>query len=75
MRFSIRDLMWLTTVVALTLGWVVTRWQLVEAKLDAEIWEHLAHHFRNEFRELEPEIRAPEVLPTTHASATNPPKP
>jgi hypothetical protein len=27
MKFSIRDLLWLTVVVALVLGWVVDHWQ------------------------------------------------
>jgi hypothetical protein len=29
MKFSIRDLLWFTVVVALALGWSVDRWQMV----------------------------------------------
>jgi hypothetical protein len=45
-RFSIRDLLWLTLVVALGLGWGIREWKLrddaIEAKSDLAHWKDLA---------------------------------
>ncbi|MBC7853208.1 MAG: hypothetical protein IAF94_07210 [Pirellulaceae bacterium] len=45
MKFSIRDLLWLTVVVALTLGWVLDHRRLSEKAKAAELKAQTAELF------------------------------
>jgi hypothetical protein len=36
-RFTIRDVLWLTAVVALGVGWGIDRWQVSRTR---DLWEH-----------------------------------
>jgi hypothetical protein len=41
-RFSVRDLLWLTLVVAMGLGWGIREWQLRDELKDARKWRPAA---------------------------------
>ena len=38
-RFTIRDVLWLTVVVALAVGWWIDRGRLVAEKNEARVWK------------------------------------
>lgn len=65
MRFSIRDLLWLTVVVAMGVWWWVARGQMLEWFNRVQIADEAA------FREWEAER---DRLPDPSAPAPNPPK-
>lgn len=77
LKFSIRDLFWLTALVALALGWWLDRREWAEAystkSHDSEIWEARAGELQNRAEILSERLSAAPV--PASAPAANPSKP
>ena len=81
MKFSIRDLMWVTVVVSLVLGWWVDRSRLARQQANDSQWLdyfrselELTQKARDEAMQQNTELRV-KLLPNSSAPAPNSPKP
>ena len=82
MTFSIRDLMWLTVVVALAAGWWVEHRQQVTGQEKLRIIyqkeirsrENEIQALHNDMRTIGARLRGETVLPASQASGEIPPK-
>jgi hypothetical protein len=83
MTFSIRDLLWLTVVVAVFGAWYVDRQNLwsqnerIEMKARADEMKHATQLDLMEryLRKVQASYEADSTMPTSRAPAPNPPKP